>query len=277
MITVHLQGRLGNQLFQYAFIYAAAKTLKTNFYIDKQTESFILPKYFNLKEEFTAPFDLLFNINGYKNLFSFRLKKFFYRMLRMIFNLRKISFDNESDPLSNLLELRNQTIYEGFFQSAYYFTNIEKEIESLFELKQEFKSEFQQVVEKFPANKTIVAVHIRKGDYIDLGWNLPIEYYHQIIKELPVESSYFIFLSDQPKDIANEFNYIPNKYISHHEEIIDFQFLLNADICILANSSFSWWGAYLNKKKTKVFAPKFWLGKDKELPKDILPKNWTKC
>lgn len=277
MIAVTLQGRLGNQLFQYAFIYAASKTLATKFYIDKCNEVFLLPKYFQLNPEFTLPLDLLFEVKGYKNLFSYRLKKYFYKFLNTIFNLKEIEFTTENSPPLNLLNLKNQKLYKGFFQSDQYFTNIKDEIYSLFDLKQEFKDRYEKVAEKFPADKKIVAVHIRKGDYVDLNWNLSLDYYHHIIAQLPTDYSFFVFLSDEPETIANEFNYISHKYISRHEEIIDFQFLLNADICILANSSFSWWGAYLNQKNPKVFAPKFWLGTDKELPVAVLPKKWIKC
>jgi len=96
------------------------------------------------------------------------------------------------------------------------------------------------------------------------------------LKKLTIENPYYIFISDDLSYIEEEFDYLKEKYISKHNDIIDFQFLLNADICILSNSSFSWWGAYLNNKKATVFAPKFWLGKKSELPKHIIPEGWHK-
>lgn len=277
MIGVVLQGRLGNQLFQYAFAYAASKSLSTKFYIDQRSELFILPKYFSLGKEFNFEVESLFRIKGFRNIFSHQLKRAFYSFLCKFFKLKAIKFPNGSSPELNLLKLKDQILYTGFFQSENYFANVKEEIGSLFNLKEEFKDSYQKVVKNFPTNKKIIAVHIRKGDYINLSWALSTDYYHQILQQFEKESCFFVFLSDEPATIAEEFNDIPHKYISNHEEIIDFQFLLNADVCILANSSFSWWGAFLNKKQPQIFAPKFWLGQNEELPNSVIPKNWIKC
>ncbi|MGN7986704.1 alpha-1,2-fucosyltransferase [Pedobacter sp. 22226] len=277
MIGVVLQGRLGNQLFQYAFAYAASKSLNTKFYIDQRSELFVLPKYFSLVKEFNFEVESLFRIKGFRNIFSHRLKMAFYSFLPKFFKLKPIEFSNGSSPEMNLLKLKDQILYTGFFQSEIYFANVKEEIGSLFNLKEEFKDNYQKVVKNFPADKKVIAVHIRKGDYINLGWALSTDYYHKILQQFEKESSFFVFLSDEPATIAEEFSDVPHKYISNHEEIIDFQFLLNADVCILANSSFSWWGAFLNKKQPQIYAPKFWLGQNEELPNSIIPKNWIKC
>ena len=71
MIAVRLEGRLGNQLFQYAFIYAAARKLNTSFYLDKSIEKFLLPQYFEVKNDFIRVLDNnIFSVTGYKNIFS---------------------------------------------------------------------------------------------------------------------------------------------------------------------------------------------------------------
>ena len=74
------------------------------------------------------------------------------------------------------------------------------------------------------------------------------------------------------------FQNLPNVSLEENSEIIDFQLIMNADIAIIANSSFSWWAAYLNAKEHKiVYAPKYWLGfkVDKEIPEKIMSVNWN--
>lgn len=78
MVSTKIQGRLANQLFQYAFIYAIAKRLNTCFYIDKSIEKFKLPKYFNIKKDLFYPLDFyLFSIKDQKHIFSYHLKEYF--------------------------------------------------------------------------------------------------------------------------------------------------------------------------------------------------------
>src|SRR5277367_6212557 len=93
MICVVLEGRLGNQLFQYAFIYAASRRLNTSFYLDKSIENFMLPKYFEVRNDFFSPLDnRVFSINGYKNIFRIHARRAFYHTISsIIFKEKKIT------------------------------------------------------------------------------------------------------------------------------------------------------------------------------------------
>ena len=76
-----------------------------------------------------------------------------------------------------------------------------------------------------------------------------------------------------------EFNNVKNAHYSENSVISDLQFIINADICILSCSTFSWWGAWLNEKKTKtIFVPKNFLGfkVNKEFPVKMIPESWNK-
>lgn len=278
MVSVKIQGRLANQLFQYAFIYSTAKRLNTSFYIDKSVEKFILPTYFNLKKGPFYLFDLyLFSIQDRKHIFSHHLKKTFYKTVKNIFGLQTITISNSNSPVEELKKVKNHTIYDGFFQSELYFKEIKNEIKKKFSIKDKYKNLFVEASKCIPNNKTNIVIHIRKGDYVNLGLDLPLSYYHTAIKSLEVANPFFIFISDQTQNIMDEFEYIQDKYISKNDEIIDFQFLLNADICILSNSTFSWWGAYLNEKKKQTIAPKYWLNlENTEYPHSIILKDWAK-
>lgn len=282
MICVQLQGRLGNQLFQYAFAYAESKRYGTSFYLDKSIEKFILPKYFEVKNDRLAIIDNgLFSINGYKNAFSIHAKRAFYKFLnRLLFSGRRTIILNNTSTAENFKDLKNNVFYEGYFQSETYFENVKDEIRSLFRIRQPHIAAFEQLKNNYDNGKKKAVVHIRRGDYVDLNITLPIEYYKKVIGMINNDDIQFIFISDDPAFIESEFSGMPNKYISVNTEIVDLQFLINADICVLSNSSFSWWGAWLNNNKAKqIFAPKYWFGFNdgNEYPQGVFEKsgaNW---
>ena len=288
MIAVKIEGRLGNQMFQYAFIYSAAKRLNTSFYIDKGIEKFKLYDYFDIEKDRFYLFDkCLFTIQGFKNIFSYHLREWFYnRMHSLLFNKQIVFGNDKITATEELRTLMDNQFYYGYYQSEKYFIdNIEK-VKSLFTIKKDIAEAYRNSQLSLTANKTIVTVHIRRTDYkglerLNLGGadlSLPYSYYHKAIERFDKEDYFFIFITDDKSGIVSEFSYLQNKYVSQSDEITDFQHMLNADICIIANSTFSWWAAYLNNKPNKVvIAPKYFLGWriKKQVPIEIYPDNWN--
>jgi hypothetical protein len=275
VIAVTLEGRLGNQLFQYAFAYAAAKRLNTSFYLDKSVENFLVPQYFEVTRDFILPLDdKIFSINGYKNIFRIHAKKAFYQALnKLAFGKRIVEASSTEGAQATLSQLKNYHLYKGFFQSENYFSDYKIEIRALFRIKAEHITAFEQINNKLDRSQKKAVIHIRRSDYIDLNLTLPVTYYKKAIESIAEENMEYIFISDDPSFVESEFAGIANKYVSTHSEIIDLQFLINADVCILSNSSFSWWGAWLNTKENKrILAPKYWLGfnEKKEYPAGVL-------
>ena len=284
MIAVKLEGRLGNQLFQYAFAYATAKRLNTKFYLDKSIEDFIPQKYFEVKKDPLFFFDRwIFSINGFKNTFRIHLRKAFYKILEQFFFDRdKVFISNELSVSDGLNRIHNNCMYHGNFQSEIYFADYRDDIRYLFSIKKPYTDLFAEIDKSLPCSGKKVVVHIPRGDYVDLNMAMPLDYYKKVLSMINNEDSYYVFISDDTQLIENEFDHIENKYISNHNEIIDLQFLMNADVCILSSSSFSWWGAWLNSKPDKIiYAPENWLGYgiDKEYPAGIsanLKYNWVR-
>ena len=283
MIAIKLEGRLGNQMFQYAFIYTAAKKIGTSFYIDKSIENFVLPQYFEVKNNYLSILDnRVFSINGFKNIFRVHARKAFYHFIsKIIFKERTENIETEAKPAYILKTLKNNRLYKGFFYSAAYFEDFKDDIRALYQVREKYATAFNCINDQLDPSKKKVVIHVRRTDYVDLDFSLPLSYYKKAIEAVDSPDLEYIFISDDPSFIENEFGYIANKYISSHDEIIDLQFLINADICILSCSSFSWWGAWLNSKKDKqIYAPKYWLGfKDgKEFPagvSDHVNFNWV--
>ena len=262
MIAVRLEGRLGNQLFQYAFIYASARKLGVMFYLDQSVHPFLLDKYFEVEP---PPYHWLhkriFSIPGYKNLFSYHLKNAFYTMLKRSHGLKTLNFSSTVAPGQELKKLSDGALYNGFFQSSQYWETHAADIARLFTIQPRYKQQYELITKDLPQDKTLIVIHIRRGDYLNHNFNLPDSYYHNAIKALDIANPFYIFISDDPEHVRAEFAYLTNKYVSDNNEIVDLQLLQHADVCILSNSSFSWWGAWLNNKPEKiVYAPKNWFG-----------------
>ena len=278
MIAVKLEGRLGNQLFQYAFAYTAAKKLNTLFYLDKSIDPLLLSQYFNIERDFCAFFDdRIFSIQGFKVLFSHYARRNYYSFLRRLLSLQPVAFSDDLSPAIQLENLKNGCIYSGFFQSEQYFESKKDTLRQLFTIKEEYQKRFLPLFNSLPPASKYVTVHVRKGDYTNLNLALQPAYYHNAIKNIHNDDNFYIFVSDDPEFVKTGFAYLPNKYISENDTITDLQFLINSDVCIISNSTFSWWGAWLNQKAEKnIYCPVYFMGKSKkkETPAGIYPDDW---
>jgi hypothetical protein len=268
MIVVRLIGRLGNQLFQYAFALAEQKRLRTYVVIDDRHTENIAVKYFDIRTVFQ---------NSYLN-----------RVIYKFFKFRDVTQLGNEEPGEFIsAETGNYKSYFAYFQSERYFLNIKESIKDRFKVKKKYQEEFHSKYGHVFKNSRILAIHYRFGDYLqygdaDLGGSnvsLPEQYYLNALAEIPDLESYFVILVTDDIEICNQkTGYLKNKLAVSDSEIIDFQILLNADTLIIANSTFSWWAAYLNKKKPLVFAPEYWLGfkVKSEFPMGIIPDKYIK-
>lgn len=266
MIFFVAHGRLGNQVFQYAY-------LKT---IQKNNEAI-----------YTSGFDELldvFEIKDLKNVginrpgFIQGLAMFVYRLL---FNLTKIkaitkikvNYDSigihvrESDKasISKGLFPFVRFVCPGFFQSEKFF---DETIAKNLKLKDKHLKTADAFLDNIPERNHRVFVHIRRGDYKTFkiygkSTLLPTAYFHEQIAYFREheENSFFIFLSDEPAFIKKEFSYLKEKKISYDNAVgTDIAIITKCDSGILSPSSFGWWGAYLMKTRKTVVAPEYWLG-----------------
>ena len=285
MTGIKLSGRLGNQMFQYAYIAAAGYKTGDLFFLEKEGTPIELYKYFKLKRNLFYFIDLLFfNYDGYKLFFSHHLRKPFYSFIKKAF-IKKTVCSSNTDIPAPPAETVASTLFEGYFQSPVYFKDGETAVFNAFQLKKSISKSYESSFGFLRDKHTRVTLHIRKTDYQDLAHvnlggadlSLPFEYYHQLIKKIHHPDNYYVFISDDPGIIRDEFDYITDKFISTDSAIVDFQHMLHADVCIIANSTFSWWAAYLNQNSGKlVYCPKYFLGflVKQEYPVGIYPDDW---
>lgn len=268
MIKVDLWGRMGNQMFQYAFAINTARKFKTIFFI-APTEPFELTKYFKL--DFFTHF-------CYTNSFF----KLYCKIVHRLCNNELISQINEGN-----VSLKNNVSYRGFFQSENFFLESHEEVKSRLVLKKKWKLQFvKEYGALFAEDKKNIVMHFRRTDYVLHGDEsyggqnmcLPMSYYDNCLSLIKKLNEYQVICISDDLDFVKDYYKDRNDYLFlANDAIIDFQFILNADIAVIANSSFSWWAAYLNSKKNKiVYAPEYWFGfkVNQEIPANIIPKDF---
>ena len=279
MLIFFADGRLGNQIFQYAF-------LKT---ITKKDETLIIYNFDSMID--------VFDVSRRKTLIIKRrryLGFIFMPFLILLSRIRLISLiqqdvDNfggykySSDTYTKKGGILPFTFVEtSFFQSEKFFDgNAINDIK----IKSKHLNKANNLLADIPSNKHKIFVHIRRIDYINescfgiKGLTLPLSYYKKCIRwfEDNIENSFFVFLSDDTEFVEYCFNDIENKVIFSNEIGVDFAVMILCKSGIISNSSFSWWGAYLMKERYQVFAPKYWMGykSHKEYPKGIHTEKFS--
>jgi hypothetical protein len=280
-------GELGNQLFQFAFLKNRIKKnellVTTNFNqlikissIDKSI------RLLNLKNKYLVFF--------LRRIFIYIL--IFFSLIKIInsINVKKkrilgtVREENCIIKKKGILPIT--FVYPCFFQSKFFFKKI---INSDFRFKKEFIFEAIKFLKEIPKKFNQVFVHIRQGksykkdlDALDAihfrdyqiikflgkkGIALPIKYYKNRISwfNKNISNPYFVFLTDNIEFVEKNFSSLKNKVFSKNKIAVDLQIMIHCKYGIMSNSSISWWGGYLMKKRKIVFANKYWLGWKKKI------------
>jgi hypothetical protein len=252
MISANLKGGLGNQMFQIAAAHALALRIEGE-------SCFDFSKCYTPMQGHTS-------LKYKDNIFS-KLKYVEVNFWRPIYREQTFSY-SELPQHPNL-------ILDGYFQSEKYFKDYKGQIKDLFVLNDK---ESKQFLKQFKDSKLpLTSIHVRRGDYLnhsDYHRICGLDYYQKAI-EL-IGPSNFIVISDDIEWAKENFK-MDNFYFSPFDnELDDLSLMASCDNNIIANSSFSWWGAYLNPSLSKkVIAPKPWFGpKGPQDTQDIIPDGW---
>lgn len=298
MFIVEIVGGLGNQMFQYAFYYklkkhkihnSQAKVYLRRFSETSDNQGFELEHVFGINKDLIVyNEDASSLIDDSMNLLS--------RIRRKIFGRKKTFFLEQVFRYdSRVFNLKsNQKIYfRGLWQDESYFKDLRLEILKLYQFKlNNFDNDNMQVLKKI--NESIsVSIHIRRGDYISnekynniLGGVCTYGYYKEALEYLQnkiLDTSLFVF-SDDINWVKKEFDFLPIDnltFVDHNKgsnSYIDMYLMSQCKHNIIANSSFSWWGAWLNKNESKiVIAPEKWFKNNPRLEDNsIVPNSWIK-
>jgi len=288
VIIVKINGGLGNQLFQYAAGRYLSVKHKTKLLLDVsefdvyKLRKFELEKYmltYNVatKEDIVKTIKIDPPSYLLKILKKPKLNKFIPNYYREPF----FHFDE------NYLNLENKVYLEGYFQSEKYFQNIRATLARDFKIRSGISSYGRYIRNEIEKVENAVSIHIRRGDYVSNNSTnkvhgvLPRSYFYEAINLIEKKFNnvkYFVFSDDvewSKKNIRKD-NLI---FIENQEARIPHEDIYLMSLCkhnIISNSSFSWWGAWLNTEIHGIkVAPIKWFN-SKINTKDLIPEDWVR-
>ncbi len=290
MIIVRIRGGLGNQLFQYAAGKRLSMDRDVPLKLDvtgygNQPGAETARKFglenFNITSEIATADEVL------KMKYPFGIFSKGWRFIKQkIFKQFNIGFNPK------ILKAPNDYFLDGYFKNEEYFKSIESTIRKEFSLAKPLEQKGQNASANITTSPLPVSLHIRRGDYAKdpstaaYHGVLPLEYYQQAISLLTEKiGTYQLFIFSDDIDWAKEnlklesSTQIPMTFVSC-PEIADYEELFLMSLCkhnIIANSSFSWWAAWLNQNPDKIIiAPKRWLAKTGNDYYNEIPSSWIK-
>lgn len=290
MIKVLLTGGLGNQMFQYAAGKALSKRLNTDLALDllyygKATTGTQRSYELNIFDLQVNHVSSIRNKCFVKSLYFLRKKKEHFLKLGFFADKRSQQFDTRFEDLKDGITLF------GYFQNEKYFKDIESSLRKDFSFKKELNSASKVIAEKISNNTNAVSLHVRRGDYVtDVNVSLftvgDIGYYEKSISYIAsqIDNPHFFVFSDDLDWVKQNIDFKSHKvdFVDCNRGEHSYQDMQLMSMCqhnIIANSSFSWWGAWLNKNSQKiVVAPKQWMTKDFDYRdfKGYVPESWIK-
>lgn len=245
-------GGLGNQMFQISAAYALAVD-------NNDVAKFSLDSCYTPLQGHKAS---KYKTNIYKNIIDEKELKF-----SCIYEEQSHAFEE--------IQYRNNLLIKGYFQDERYFRRHKEQIMNLFHIDQKDKDSLN---EKFDfVNKKYISVQIRRGDYLkfqDIHPTCSLGYFKEAMAYFGLNKNY-IFVSDDIEWVKKNFIGDNYTYFEEDNEILAITALTMSEHNIISNSSFGWWGAYLNRNRNKiVVAPKIWFGPKGPKESEIQLKEW---
>lgn len=300
MIIVKVQGGLGNQLFQYAVAYRLNQDYGYKINLDISIYEGKFSNLFKLDK-----FNILYIVENKFELINFQKNKYLSKMNNCIYlnsnhwiypSTNDINIDLLKNPFKKLSKLKSNFDYciNGWMQYIDFVSKYREELSEQITLKTEYIN--HEIKKSIIKKRNSISIHVRRGDMEkNTNFNiLDITYYKIAIKKMQnlIPDPYFFIFSDEPEKAKlllpkmNNFTFITENskstgYYGTNNDYQDFQLMRYCDHHIIANSTFSWWPAYLNMDiNSIIIAPKIWF-KNKRLQKQfeesgLLLENWIK-
>lgn len=290
MVITNIIGGIGNQMFQYAAGRALSLKLDIPLQLDISGflnyglhQGFELQQIFNCTAEISGEADVR-GILGWQSLPSIR--RIMSRPSMAVFRSKEFVVEPHFHYWQGVRNVPNDCYLMGYWQSEKYFLEVAAEIRREFSFRQPMENRNVELAKNI-SQVNAVSLHVRRGDYANNPKTTAthglctLDYYQKAIRYIAerVNSPYFFIFSD---DIAwvkiNLKIDFPHQYLDHNYGAESYNDMRLMSLCqhnIIANSSFSWWGAWLNPNVDKiVLAPERWFANQTDV-RDLLPPNWV--
>ena len=285
MIISRIDGGLGNQMFQYAYGLYLARRHSTELVLD--TSSFqSRPQHGYLLDKFciqARPAD-----ETHQRLIPQRYRiqqpdSWFKRLpFTGLRRHKEVPFGFRTEHLAT----PNHRYLVGYWQSEHFFPGLRAELLNHFQLHDRLSEQSQRVCDRIRHTNSAV-LHIRRGDYVtdqraaSIYHRLDGEYYRSSLADWAASQrqlEVFVFSNDIPW--CREHIELPWKthwvdHTTNHTAHEDLVLMSQAACCVIANSTFSWWAAWLNNRPDKVvYAPSAWFAQENFDGSNIIPPTW---
>lgn len=288
MIIVKIIGGLGNQFFQYALgrrlslLHAVPLKLDISGFETYNLHGYSLP-HFLLKEDIASDEEIKY-FRRY-NAAQQRIMDILERCKP--YSMRRYIKEPYYHYNPLILDASSHVYLEGYWQSEKYFMDIESTIRDEFQVRYPLTGYNKELADQM-SSVHAVSLHVRRGDYVansntnKVHGTCDSSYYHSCITAIAerAKQPHFFVFSDDIQWVKDTIpiNY-PHTYVDHNKDK-NYEDLRLMSLCshhIIANSTFSWWGAWLDKNPDKiVIAPKRWFADSHFNTKDLIPSQWLK-
>lgn len=291
MIVLNLTGGLGNQLFQYALGRHLAVKLSTELVIEdsfyRSTPKGVTPRRYELDQFSTACRFVTEAERRYLRRYTHRWLRFSQKYIRIPGRYRYVR-----EPLDRLMlevgDFSGDILLDGYWQSEAYFSGSEAQLRHDLTPVFELSSQDLKTQSLMKATRS-VSLHVRRGDYVNasnLAWHgiCGLDYYKKAIEFIRKKVSdphLFVFSDDMQwvrDNLGGMLADLPCTFVDHNHEgraANDLVLIASCRHHVIANSSFSWWGAWLNPDMDKIVVrPRVWVRQLPHMNDSVCPASW---
>jgi hypothetical protein len=290
VIIVNLIGGLGNQMFQYAAGRAVSLRLAAPLRLDVSDfasyglhQGFELSKVFACNPEIATEKEVL-DLLGWRA--SWLARRILMRPSLAMLHGTKLVVEPHFHYWPGIREVSHNAYLAGYWQSEKYFRDASETIRADFTFRHPLSKQNAETAERI-GQAMAVSLHMRRGDYAsnpktNTAHGLcSLEYYRAAVLHMAEHierPEFFVFSDDIAWVKANLKIDFPCRYVDHNQGAESYNDMRLMSLCrhhVIANSSFSWWGAWLNPDPGKiVIAPSRWFANGKRV-EDLLPASWV--
>jgi hypothetical protein len=290
MVITHIIGGLGNQMFQYAAGRSLSLKRGTHLWLDVSDfsnytlhQGYELTKIFRCTPKIATKEDI-------RDLIGWRThpiaKRFLRRKGGVILRGPHYIVEPHFHYWPGIVDVPQDCYLFGYWQSEEYFREASSVIRADFTFRAPLTDQNAELAERI-GQVNAVSLHVRRGDYVSNPKSnaahgvCSLEYYREAIRYIldRVERPHFFIFSDDIRWVEDNLRMdLPCQYIDHNHGAESYNDMHLMYLCrhhIIANSSFSWWGAWLNPNTEKiVIAPKKWFANNNNA-EDLFPQRWV--